>query len=329
MMEQIKLTFLNVGYGEAILLEMPDASRQEGMFRALIDGGSAEMQEYEDRSSGRVPVWEYLRKENIGHLDLMICTHIHEDHISGMRKAAQLLPPGEFWQTLPVSFYENMRILDTSTAQNLSQDKFLHALNDYKELCIQTVKQGGTIREVLGGQSMFVGEDGYLEILAPSGREQEELEEALVELYAEPDSKKFLQKLSGLDSRMNNYSMILRIVYQDRCVLLPGDTDCNGYRGIPRNKLQSHLFKIGHHGQKDGISRKLLEMISPEAVVCCASSDRRYESAHPDVVHMLEEAGTRQYFSDCPPTAKETVPPHRALRFIVAREQPMAGEYIS
>lgn len=29
MMEQIKLTFLNVGYGEAILLEMPDASRQE------------------------------------------------------------------------------------------------------------------------------------------------------------------------------------------------------------------------------------------------------------------------------------------------------------
>ena len=105
----------------------------------------------------------------------MICTHIHEDHISGMRKAAQLLPPGEFWQTLPVSFYENMRILDTSTAQNLSQDKFLHALNDYKELCIQTVKQGGTIREVLGGQSMFVGEDGDMEILAPSGREQEEL----------------------------------------------------------------------------------------------------------------------------------------------------------
>ena len=38
MMEQIKLTFLNVGYGEAILLDMTDASRQEGMFLALSAG---------------------------------------------------------------------------------------------------------------------------------------------------------------------------------------------------------------------------------------------------------------------------------------------------
>ena len=131
-MEQMKLTFVNVGYGEAILLEIPEASRRDGIFTALIDGGSADRQEYEDRSSGRIPVWDYLQKEHIGHLDLMVCTHIHEDHVSGMRKAAQILPPGELWQTLPVSFYENMRDLDPAAAQNLSQDKFLRALNDYR-----------------------------------------------------------------------------------------------------------------------------------------------------------------------------------------------------
>ena len=79
-MEQMKLTFVNVGYGEAILLEIPEASRRDGIFTALIDGGSADRQEYEDRSSGRIPVWDYLQKEHIGHLDLMVCTHIHEDH---------------------------------------------------------------------------------------------------------------------------------------------------------------------------------------------------------------------------------------------------------
>ena len=327
--EQMKLTFVNVGYGEAILLEIPEASRRDGIFTALIDGGSADRQEYEDRSSGRIPVWDYLQKEHIGHLDLMVCTHIHEDHVSGMRKAAQILPPGELWQTLPVSFYENMRDLDPAAARNLSQDKFLRALNDYRELCVQTVEHGGFIRKVDCGQTMFLGGDGYLEALAPSEREQSELEEAMAELFAESETGRFLQKLSELDRRMNNYSLILRIVYQDRCVLLPGDTNARGYAGIPQEKLQADLFKIGHHGQKDGISGELLKIISPEAVVCCASSDRRYDSAHPDVVRMLEDMGIRPYFSDCPPTANGEIPPHRALRFIVSREHPMTGEYIS
>ena len=85
-------------------------------------------------------------------------------------------------------------------------------------------------------------------------------------------------------------------MYQDRCVLLPGDTNARGYAGIPQEKLQADLFKIGHHGQKDGISGELLKIISPEAVVCCASSDRRYDSAHPDVVRMLEGRGYQTVF---------------------------------
>lgn len=57
-MEEKKLTvtFVNVGYGEAILLECPDPSRPGGVFTALIDGGSAEESEFADRTSGRLPV---------------------------------------------------------------------------------------------------------------------------------------------------------------------------------------------------------------------------------------------------------------------------------
>lgn len=61
-MEEKKLTvtFVNVGYGEAILLECPDSSKPDGVFTALIDGGSAEDSEFADRSSGRVRIEEYL-----------------------------------------------------------------------------------------------------------------------------------------------------------------------------------------------------------------------------------------------------------------------------
>ena len=54
-MEEKKLTvtFVNVGYGEAILLESPDPSKPDGVFTALIDGGSAEAEEYRDSATGR------------------------------------------------------------------------------------------------------------------------------------------------------------------------------------------------------------------------------------------------------------------------------------
>ena len=38
----MKVTFVNVGYGEAILLECPDPARPGGAFVMVIDGGSGE-----------------------------------------------------------------------------------------------------------------------------------------------------------------------------------------------------------------------------------------------------------------------------------------------
>ena len=39
---ELRLTFINVGYGEAILIDAPDAARPDGRFYALIDGGSGQ-----------------------------------------------------------------------------------------------------------------------------------------------------------------------------------------------------------------------------------------------------------------------------------------------
>ena len=57
---ELRLTFINVGYGEAILINAPDAARPDGRFYALIDGGSAADSEFADRTSGRIRAEEYL-----------------------------------------------------------------------------------------------------------------------------------------------------------------------------------------------------------------------------------------------------------------------------
>lgn len=54
-MEELKLTFVNVGYGEAAVLECPDPAFPGGTFVMVIDGGSAEAEEYRDSATGRIP----------------------------------------------------------------------------------------------------------------------------------------------------------------------------------------------------------------------------------------------------------------------------------
>ena len=93
----LKLTFVNVGYGEAILLECPDPAYQDGVFVMLIDGGGARSDEFENNTSGRLLLSEYLQTEGPGHIDLLVSTHAHEDHICGLIPVAEKMLPGALW----------------------------------------------------------------------------------------------------------------------------------------------------------------------------------------------------------------------------------------
>lgn len=320
----MKLTFVNVGYGEAILIECPDSSRKNGTFVMLIDGGSAETSEFEDRSSGRVPIEEYVSKRGLDHIDLMVSTHTHEDHICGLLQVAKRLPPAELWQTLPVEFYRSeMRMLDASVAQSASQSKFMRAINDYQALCGSVETHGGTVRTVLAGASGEVCPGLKFQVFAPDKNKQAALIEGYRAIFSQTETEAFLQKLSSLDGRMNNFSLILLLEYQGQKILLPGDTNYLGYDGIDPSALKADLFKIGHHGQKDGVDLSLLKAVQPTMVVCCASSDHRYNSAPLEMMKMVEDTGATLFFSDCP---RADIIPHQELVFTIDSHG-IRGEY--
>lgn len=327
--KKFTVTFVNVGYGEAILLECPDATRPNGVFTALIDGGSAEAAEFADRSSGRLPIEEYFRKRGIRYLDLAVSTHIHEDHICGLLRACELAPPAALWQTLPVDLYRSLPELDVSAARTLSESKFLRALNDYRRLCGLVEERGGVILAPETGEKLAICPDLSVKILAPFTKKRETLAEEMKALYNVANVfDQFLQKLDALDARMNNYSLVLLLEYRGSRLLLPGDTNLTGYDGIDPAELKADLFKVGHHGQKDGADTALADAVRAKAVVCCASSDRRYNSAHPDTMKLLADSGATLYFSDCPPISGMTAPPHEALRFTVGAQGAIEGSYL-
>lgn len=208
-------------------------------------------------------------------------------------------------------------MLDDSVAQNASQSKFIRAINDYQSLCALVEEHGGKICTLLAGASGEVCPDLKYRMFAPNADRQAALMESYRAMFAQTETQAFLKKLSYLDGRMNNYSLILLLEYAGQRILLPGDTNYMGYEGMDLTELKADLFKVGHHGQKDGTNRTQLEAIRPSMVVCCASSDHRYNSAPPEMLKMIEDTGAVMYFSDCP---RPDVMPHKELIFTVSAE---------
>ena len=167
------------------------------------------------------------------------------------------------------------------------------------------------------------------EVLAPSGTRAAALTASMQELYLTPQGvPEFREKLDALDASMNNFSLILRLTFGKTRILLPGDTNRAGYGGIPPEKLAADLFKVGHHGQLDGADAALVNAVRPRFSVCCASSDRRYNSAHPDTMRLLKNSGAELYFSDCPPVDGQSIPPHRALEFTICADGAASARYL-
>lgn len=318
----MNLTFVNVGYGEAILVRCPDPASPGGMFTMLIDGGSGLAEEYRDQPSGRLPAAEYLRRCGLDHLDAMVSTHIHEDHLCGLMALPEALMPKVLWQSLPLDFCRGVMHPLPTDGGTVSRDNFLRSLNDALPLMERVLAAGGAVEALGAGMERTLCPGLTLRVLSPAPAARQELMERLEALYAPQPEEDFFRHLDALDARMNNFSLMLSLDFRGTRVLLPGDTNVAGYGNVDPAKLPSHIFKVGHHGQKDGADAALLRAVSPKAVVCCASSDRRYNSAHPDLMRAITASGAALYCSDCPPlpAEMEPVPPHAALTFTLEPE---------
>ena len=99
--EELKVHFIDVGQGDAILVDLQD-------IEMLIDGG--------DRTSGVV---SYLKGYVDGALEVMIATHPHADHIGGLIDVLAAFEVKQIWHNG-----------DTTTSKTYSD--FMSAVNAEK-----------------------------------------------------------------------------------------------------------------------------------------------------------------------------------------------------
>ena len=86
--KDLKLTFIDVGHGDAILIELPKGKKM------LIDGGGL----YTDLfDTGKNVIAPFLWKKKIRKIDILVLTHPDPDHLKGLNFIASEFSVGQFW----------------------------------------------------------------------------------------------------------------------------------------------------------------------------------------------------------------------------------------
>ena len=86
------LDFINVGNGDSVLVRELNGGKQK--FAMLVDCGHDNLIRDDhhipiDPRSKRIYAGDFLRKNGVTHLDILLVTHFHRDHIGGLARVLE------------------------------------------------------------------------------------------------------------------------------------------------------------------------------------------------------------------------------------------------
>lgn len=87
----LEVSAIDVGQGDSILVVAPDGATM------LIDGGGSIGPVHSEFDFGEDVVSPYLWWRGLDHLDIVVLTHAHGDHIGGLSRIVQNFHPREVW----------------------------------------------------------------------------------------------------------------------------------------------------------------------------------------------------------------------------------------
>jgi len=285
------ITFINVGYGESILITCADPERENGQFVMLIDGGSAMDSEYVGQS-GRIRSYDFLKKTGITHIDLLVFSHIHEDHTSGLIPVINEIPVCQYWTSVILDPNNYGKIIDPDKYLTDTNRKALFSINAYSQLMKELPSDKITWLDGII-PSYFKTNEFTIDVLGPDKDYKEQVEKSLNSVFTAMNAEALNKAVTDTTETMNNASLILRLHYKGYRVLLCGDTNAGGFSHIKKENsdlLHADVFKIGHHGQADSVDEELIRLVDPSVIVCCASNDYRSNSSNPRTFETIQKA---------------------------------------
>lgn len=143
-------------------------------------------------------------------------------------------------------------------------------------------------------------------VVEPRADQRVRVGDVLVEVLAPPPGRPY----RAADSEPNEMSIVMRVSWRGRAVLLTGDAEQDAQRDLSArpDRLRAGLLKVPHHGGTTS-SPAFLTATDARLAIISAGSDNRYGHPHPELLALLESAGMQVRRTDLEGTIRAVVPP--------------------
>jgi competence protein ComEC len=243
--DEAKVVVLDVGQGDSILVITP------GNKTALVDAG--------EPGDGKV-ILAALKKHGVDHIDLLVATHAHADHIGAADEVIRAVPVA------------NVLYSGVPNPTKNYQD-FLKAV-DEKKLPLLRAEPGQTFE--LGGGAV-------MRVLAP----------------IEPLFQKEDLRSGGNEPNANSVVTRLDYGEFSILLTGDAEEQTERERLIKNGaNIRATVLKVGHHGSKYATSEDFLKRGGFKYAIISAGLDNRYGHPSQEVLDRLKAAQVRVYRTD-------------------------------
>lgn len=313
----MRIKFLQAFNGDSIWVSSTDNGIN---INILIDGGTSTTYTYTDKNKklkdGELKLLIESIKEKKEILDLVILTHIDDDHIDGFLK----------WFGKDKEAIKHIKEVWFNSGRTIK--KYLNDINaevDYlkfkESTTLTSVKQGvdfeNYIRDkgvwdekVIAQKDVLNWNNISFQVLSPGREKMEKLlkewnkkkPESLLNTSRKTDYSKTLNQLieedrfEEDDDPYNGSSIAIILKHDEKTFLLLGDshpseilTELKRLEYDDNNKLSVDMIKLSHHGSKKNNSIEIFKIVDTEKYVISTNGDTHN---HPDKVTIARIVAT-------------------------------------
>ncbi len=168
------------------------------------------------------------------------------------------------------------RIIENYAIDKIYMPKVAHNTPTYENLLTAITEKGMKIKDASGGMNSVIPFDDNVSV-------------------------RILSPLDDEYSRLNDYSVVLRLDYNNSSFLLTGDIESDAECDIVSKYselLRADVLKVPHHGSSSSSTEEFLSAVDPDYAIISCDIDSDYNHPSAEVIDKLNVVGAEQYRTD-------------------------------
>ncbi|HXL04864.1 MAG TPA: MBL fold metallo-hydrolase [Bacillota bacterium] len=283
--------FLNVGFGESICIRATGTKP----LNILVDGGDNRQDVFACRRN-RIKLSQYLSGEGIRDIDLLVITHLHQDHLGGIHEVISDISVREAWVNylLPQEFHGGKVSSEGSNIEN--------AIDMYDDI-FRILKKNGTKIRLIEEDMRWTRDisDNSLRItgMTPGKQLLAKLNKDMEMIYRTTNHEERKGILQEVDEFLNRTCIVVKIDYLGTGILLCSDAPLSFWKQFnDTENLKAVILKAPHHGDIEHINRELLSAVGAKYLVISADGERTYNLPSPETKSLAESMGLEVIYTE-------------------------------